>query len=154
LLAAVVQARTTVQVLAGDAPAVATSVGATTWTTFPSSPRNGQPLSSFGAHRAYRWLGGPGSGDLGFAAWAGGDGPPSGWSRTTEGRARTPHGLVQERSDPTGQVRSTIFDQGERFPVAGFTSASLSGQEGYYYGFQAYESAGGWALDPSATPIV
>jgi RHS repeat-associated protein len=129
------------------------SAAVTTWAAFARAPLDGQELSCFGGHKTYRWLGGAGSSAFDFAAWSDGE-PGADWLKTSEVAVRTPHGLVQERTDPAGLVRSTRFDVEERLPVASFTSASLSAQEAYYYGFEDYENAGDWPLDHSATPIV
>lgn len=153
ILAPAVQSTTSVQVQ-GSA-SVVTSVGATPWAPFPRAVDAGQQLSAPAAHKSYRWLGGTGSSDFQFDTWSGGSEPPAAeWYRTSLISARSARGLVAERLDPDGQTRSTAFDAAERFPVASFVNASLSGQEAYFYGFQDYESPLGWALDLKTTPII
>ncbi len=152
ILSPAVQSKQTVK--AGNSDVAVTSVGVTTWGPFARAAVDDQPIVGVGGHVTYQWLGGPGPSDFDFAAWSASNAPPASWAKTSEVTVRTPHGLVQERTDPAGLVRSTRFDVEERLPVASFTNASLEGQEAYYYGFQDYEVPDGWQLDLSATPII
>ena len=138
--------------LTGEAPTV-TSVKVTTWKAFVRAPISGVGGQVYAAFQTYRWLGGSETSDFDFSAWTDNTATPD-WLKTSEVKVRTLVGIATERVDPAGSVRSTLLDSAQRFPVALFTDASLEGQEAFYYGFESYESKGGWMLDTTATPIV
>lgn len=70
--------------------------------------------------------------------------PATGWLRTLTVSARTLCGLVQQSQRVDGIVSQSIFETSAGHLTAAFFHASVSDDEASYYGFDPYESAGGW----------
>lgn len=133
-------------VTTGDAEPVVTGQALMEWCSFP----------------------GPAIGDVGrlslfseVQAWsrvaAGGSTPsedPAQWLRTGRVEHRNAYGYHVETRTSSGLVQSELYATAGSPLVATFSGASLSGQEAYYYGFEPYETAGNWNLDPARTPLV
>jgi RHS repeat-associated protein len=116
-----------------------------TVTTYQQS-WNGGNLQMWSAHKTYSWDGTPGTEQFDFQAWSTDSEPARGWLRELQILALTEHGLARETVDIDGLHHSTLFDRLGRFTVAEFANTSLLGDEGSYYGFEAYESPQAWKL--------
>ena len=150
LLSVIVQSQKTVAI--DTAAPTVTKTSVTTWKPFPESIQGDQLLVP-GAHKRYKWLGGPGSADFDFQAYSGPTEPPSNWYKVSEVLSRTDSGLMLERSDPDGLITSHLYDKDQSLTVAAFSNAAISKQEAFYYGFEPYEQIQGWAVTKD-TPVV
>lgn len=107
----------------------------------------------WGEHKSYAWAGQPGTDRFDFAAWSGLGEPPIGWIKTGEVTDRSPRGLVLEQRDIDRIPTSFILDDQGTFLVATLPGTSVLGEEGWYYGFEDYESPGPWHASRAGAQI-
>ncbi|GAA1619603.1 RHS repeat-associated core domain-containing protein [Actinoplanes couchii] len=99
------------------------------------------------ADSEYVWQGGNPRAD--FHAWGHEDEPGDGWLRTRAVLAIGDHAQPLSAADEGGHVATVIFDRAGQLQVANTINADPGAGEASSYGFEAYESTGGWTLTPA-----
>ncbi len=92
---------------------------------------------------SWKWRGGA---DSHFSAWNVASSPSDAWQLQSTTSQRDDRGQISESVDALGRPASVLRDLEDRWTLASFGSASLSGDEASYLGFEAYERDGGWSL--------